>query len=67
VIRTLAYHHGRKPRRDTLKKELTHFRRNRSRMQYAQLRAQNLPIGSGIIEAADPVVEPPYKPIEPIG
>ena len=52
VIRTLAYHHRRKPRRDTLKKELTYFRRNRSRMKYAQLRAQNLPIGSGIIEAA---------------
>lgn len=52
VIRTLAYHHRRKPRRDTLKKELTYLRRNRSRMKYAQLHAQNLPIGSGIIEAA---------------
>ena len=43
VIRTLGYHHRRKPRRDTLKKELTCFRRNRSPMDYAYLRAQNLP------------------------
>ena len=28
-----------------------YFRRNRSRMDYARLRAQNLPIGSGVIEA----------------
>ena len=51
VIRTLAYHHKRKPRCDKLKQELEYFRRNRSRMDYARLRAQNLPIGSGVIEA----------------
>lgn len=51
VIRTLAYHHKRKPRRGVLKQELEYFRRNRSRMDYARLRAQNLPIGSGVVEA----------------
>ncbi|MBS4019753.1 MAG: hypothetical protein KGZ68_16125 [Dechloromonas sp.] len=51
VIRTLAYHHKRKPRCGPLKQELTYFRRNRSRMDYARLRAQNLPIGSGVVEA----------------
>lgn len=51
VIRTLAYHHKRKPRCGPLKQELEYFRRNRLRMNYARLRAQNLPIGSGVIEA----------------
>lgn len=51
VIRTLAYHHKRKPRCVKLKQELEYFRRNRSRMDYARLRAQNLPIGSGVVEA----------------
>ena len=52
VIRTLAYHHKRKPRCGPLKQELEYFRRNRSRMDYARMRAQNLPIGSGVVEAA---------------
>jgi len=51
VIRTLVYHHKRKPRCGPLKQELEYFRRNRSRMDYARLRAQNLPIGSGVVEA----------------
>lgn len=51
VIRTLAYHHKRKPRCEKLRQELEYFRRNRSRMDYARLRAQNLPIGSGVVEA----------------
>lgn len=51
VIRTLAYHHRRKPRCAALAQELEYFRRNRSRMDYARLRAQNLPIGSGVVEA----------------
>lgn len=50
VIRTLTYHSRRKPRCATLEKKLQYFRRNRSRMNYARLRAQNLPIGSGAIE-----------------
>jgi hypothetical protein len=52
VIRTLAYHQRRKPRGKALKQELEYFRRNRSRMDYARLRAENLPIGSGVVEAA---------------
>lgn len=51
VIRTLTYHHKRKPRCGPLMQELGYFRRNRSRMDYARLRAQNLPIGSGVVEA----------------
>lgn len=52
VIRTLAYHHRRKPRCQALKQELEYFRRNRARMDYARLRSDNLPIGSGVVEAA---------------
>ena len=51
VIRTLAYHHKRKPRCGPIMQELKYFRRNKSRMDYARLRAQNLPIGSGVVEA----------------
>ena len=51
VIRTLAYHHGRKRRCKALEQELAYFRRNRARMDDARLRAQNLPIGSGVVEA----------------
>ena len=32
--------------------ELTYFRRNRHRMNYAVLLDENLPIGSGVIEAS---------------
>jgi len=52
VIRTLAYHHRRKPRCKALKQELEYFRRNRGRMDYARLCAENLPICSGVVEAA---------------
>jgi hypothetical protein len=38
--------------RERLEKELTYFRNQRSRMRYAQYRRDNLPIGSGIVEAA---------------
>ena len=51
VIRTLAYHQKRKPDCGLLKQELGYFRRNQKRMDYARLRAQNLPIGSGVVEA----------------
>ena len=52
AIRTLAYHHGRERRCKALKQELEYFRRNRARMEHARLRARNLPIGSGVVEAA---------------
>ena len=52
VIRTLDYQSQRHPKKQELKQELQYFRRNRSRMDYARLRAKNLPIGSGVVEAA---------------
>ena len=51
VIRTLAYHHKRKPRSGVLKQERAYFRGHRSRMDYARLRAQNRPMASGVVEA----------------
>jgi hypothetical protein len=52
VIRTLAYLRDRHPRRKVLATELGYFRRNRARMHYAEVKAQGLPIGSGVVEAA---------------
>ena len=40
------------PRRQAIHKALAYFREHRHRMRYADLRAQNLPIGSGVVEAA---------------
>jgi hypothetical protein len=40
------------PRRQALHKAVAYFREHRHRMPYARLRAQNLPIGSGVVEAA---------------
>jgi len=54
VIRSLKHHvsqaSGR--RQELIKTELTYFRNQRHRMQYAHYLAQGLPIGSGIVEAA---------------
>jgi hypothetical protein len=52
VIRSLIYLRSRHPHRNTLSKELAYFRKNRDRMAYAKTAAQNLPIGSGVVEAA---------------
>jgi hypothetical protein len=52
VIRTLAYHSQQHPRRPKLRTELQYFRRQRHRLRYAQVAAQKLPIGSGVVEAA---------------
>lgn len=52
VIRTLAYHRRKYPRREKLLTELKYFRRHRHRMNYANVAEQNLPIGSGVVEAA---------------
>lgn len=52
VIRTLAYHHKKHPRRQKLLTELKYFRGHRHRMRYAHAAAQKLPIGSGVVEAA---------------
>ncbi len=52
LTRALKYLHSKHPRRKRLKQALGYFRRNRKRMDYAQAKAQNLPIGSGLVEAA---------------
>jgi len=53
VINALAYQRRKYPRRKKLKTELGYFRRNRHRMNYAAVQAKKLPIGSGIVEAAN--------------
>ena len=53
VINALAYQVRKHPRRKKLKKELRYFRRNRGRMDFARLQARSLPIGSGVVEAAN--------------
>lgn len=52
IIRALIYLCNKHPRRKKIKTELGYFRNNRHRMRYAELKAQNLPIGSGVVEAA---------------
>jgi len=52
VIRALDYLKKKHPRRAKLATELNYFRNNRHRMQYAAARANHLPIGSGVTEAA---------------
>jgi hypothetical protein len=52
VIRSLIYLRSRHPHSKTIRTELTFFRKNRDRMAYAETAAKNLPIGSGVVEAA---------------
>jgi hypothetical protein len=52
VIRALCYLREQHPRSNKLARELHYFRQNRHRMRYAELAARNLPIGSGVVEAA---------------
>ena len=52
VIGALGRLRTRYPRRQAIHKALAYFREHRHRMPYAHLRAQNLPIGSGVVEAA---------------
>ena len=52
VIGALERLRTRYPRRQAMHKALAYFRAHRHRMRYADLRAQNLPIGSGVVEAA---------------
>ena len=52
IIRALDYLHRKHPLRRKLTRELGYFRRQRQRMGYAAAKAKNLPIGSGIVEAA---------------
>lgn len=52
VIRALDYLKKKHPRRKRIVQALGYFRRHRKRMRYAQMRAQDLPVGSGPVEAA---------------
>jgi hypothetical protein len=52
VIRALVYLRDKYPRRKKISSELGYFRRNRHRMSYAEMKDQNLPIGTGVTEAA---------------
>lgn len=54
VIRALKYRYNRSSgwKRKTIKAQLRYFRRYRSRMNYKDLLDQNLPVGSGVVEAA---------------
>ena len=52
VIDALCRLRSRYPRRKVLHQAVSYFREHRHRMGYAALRAQHLPIGSGVVEAA---------------
>jgi len=52
VIRGLERLRTRYPRRQVSHKALAYFREHRHRMRYADLQARNVPIGSGVVEAA---------------
>jgi hypothetical protein len=52
VIEALGRLRSRYPRRQAIHKTIAYFRAHRHRMRYSDLRAQLLPIGSGVVEAA---------------
>jgi hypothetical protein len=52
VLGALCRLRTRSPRRHAIHATVAYFREHRHRMGYAHLRAQNLPIGSGVVEAA---------------
>lgn len=52
VIEALGRLRSRYPRRQAIHKTMAYFREHRQRMRYSDLRAQFLPIGSGVVEAA---------------
>jgi hypothetical protein len=52
VIRVLTYLRNRGPGRNVITRELRYFRNQRARMRHATYLGQNLPIGSGVVEAA---------------
>lgn len=53
IINAIAYQRRLHPRRKSLATELRYFRLNHSRMRYALFQDQGLPIGSGVVEAAN--------------
>jgi hypothetical protein len=52
VIGALCHLRTRYPRRQAMHTTLAYVRDHRHRMRYAALRAQNVPIGSGVVDAA---------------
>ena len=52
VIRAFVYLRDQHPRRTKIATELAYFRQHRHRMCYATMKARDLPIGSGVVEAA---------------
>jgi hypothetical protein len=52
VMGALCRLRTRYPRRQAIHKALAYFREHRHRMRYASLRAQHVPMGSGVVEAA---------------
>jgi hypothetical protein len=52
VLEALCRLRRRYPRRQAIHKTIAYFREHRQRMRYSDLRAQLLPIGSGVVEAA---------------
>lgn len=52
VIRALDYLRKKHPEKPAIVAELKFFRKRRHRMNYAENKAQGLPIGSGVVEAA---------------
>ena len=52
VIRALVYLRSKSPGNERIAQVLGYFRGNRHRMRYADAKAQGLPIGSGVVEAA---------------
>ncbi len=52
IIGALCYLRTRYPRREVIHKAVAYFREHRHRMPYARLRAQQLPIGSGVVESS---------------
>ena len=52
VIRALVYLRSKHPNQERIAQVLGYFRTNRHRMGYADAKAQGLPIGSGVVEAA---------------
>jgi len=52
VIRAVRYRRTKAKQNPEIEAELKYLQRNRKRMSYFELRQNNLPIGSGVIEAA---------------
>ena len=52
MIRALVHLRKTYPRRRRIGTELAYFRTHRHKMRYAHTKAQHLPIGSGVVEAA---------------